>query len=160
VQSADYDKHREERLAQKREYFRNLPDDKREKKRLDHLEWQRRKAAAKPKQWEVRAPSAYQSTRFQNWKARKMGVTGTITAQEWAAVCERYGGICLCCRELKPLTLDHIVPLTRGGLNVIENAQPLCFRCNNLKRCKSVDFRPLFEPQLPTDVGSAKSEEV
>jgi 5-methylcytosine-specific restriction endonuclease McrA len=39
------------------------------------------------------------------------------------------------------LSPDHVVPLSRGGTNTIENIQPLCPPCNRWKRDKSIDFR-------------------
>jgi 5-methylcytosine-specific restriction endonuclease McrA len=32
-----------------------------------------------------------------------------------------------------PLTIDHIVPLTRGGTNARENLTVACYRCNRAK---------------------------
>lgn len=68
--------------------------------------------------------------------------TGTnYTWAEWKALCDRYGNVCLKCREVKPLEVDHIVPLSKGGLNSIDNIQPLCRRCNSGKRDKTIDYR-------------------
>ncbi|MDJ0616845.1 MAG: HNH endonuclease [Calothrix sp. MO_192.B10] len=35
------------------------------------------------------------------------------------------------------LTIDHIIPLARGGANDISNLQTLCFPCNRQKSDKS-----------------------
>jgi hypothetical protein len=31
------------------------------------------------------------------------------------------------------MTVDHIIPKSRGGGNTLENLQPMCSKCNNLK---------------------------
>jgi hypothetical protein len=49
---------------------------------------------------------------------------------------ERYGSVCqLCTREFPPdkLTLDHIIPRARGGMNDIRNLQLACALCNTQK---------------------------
>ena len=80
---------------------------------------------------------------LRNAGAKKLGAVGRITAQEWKDLCEKYGNKCLCCkREDVKLTLDHILPLSQGGLNSIENAQPLCGPCNTRKKDKHIDYRP------------------
>ncbi|KOP23539.1 HNH nuclease [Hapalosiphon sp. MRB220] len=44
------------------------------------------------------------------------------------------------------LTIDHIIPLARGGTNDISNLQTLCLTCNQQKKDK-IDprFRRYFE---------------
>jgi 5-methylcytosine-specific restriction endonuclease McrA len=65
------------------------------------------------------------------------------TVAEWGAIKVRYGGRCLCCgRKDVPLTVDHVVPLSRGGSNGAENLQPLCFTCNDRKGTRTIDYRP------------------
>ncbi len=66
---------------------------------------------------------------------------GTYTQEEWFALCEKYENRCLCCKETKPLTVDHIKALSLGGSNTIENIQPLCFSCNSAKGTKEIDYR-------------------
>lgn len=45
-------------------------------------------------------------------------------------------------KDKKALDVDHIVPINKGGPNVIENMQALCYTCNSQKRdTDSTDFR-------------------
>lgn len=75
---------------------------------------------------------------------RRMSIqsSGTdYTVDEWTNLCAHYDYRCLACGEQKPLTADHIVPLSRGGSNSIDNIQPLCHRCNSIKHTKVIDYR-------------------
>jgi 5-methylcytosine-specific restriction endonuclease McrA len=81
-------------------------------------------------------------------KLKRRQVEGSYTAQEWLALKESYGNICLCCRKHEselssPLEQDHIIPITKGGTNWITNIQPLCHDCNGMggKGTKIIDYR-------------------
>ena len=69
--------------------------------------------------------------------------TGQLSAAEWESICKKYDYRCLCCGQVKPLTIDHIVPITKGGLTTVDNIQPLCLSCNSKKKQKTIDYRPL-----------------
>jgi 5-methylcytosine-specific restriction endonuclease McrA len=64
-----------------------------------------------------------------------------FTGQEWLALVEACGRRCLRCGSLENLTVDHVIPLGRGGPNTIENVQPLCAECDNAKGCEVLDYR-------------------
>lgn len=73
-----------------------------------------------------------------NHKRRAMlrGVEVHHTETEWIYMKEFYKNKCLRCYKSEPdiiLTKDHVIPLSKGGNNSIENIQPLCSSCNSSK---------------------------
>jgi 5-methylcytosine-specific restriction endonuclease McrA len=65
------------------------------------------------------------------YTARKAG--GSFSGEEWRLLCDWFGNVCLCCGEARPLTVDHVIPVSKGGRNTIDNLQPLCRSCNPSK---------------------------
>ena len=66
---------------------------------------------------------------------RTRGRRGTqrepIPDDVWLAVIQRDHGLCRYCgRPARPLHLDHVVPLAKGGTTVIENLVLACRSCN------------------------------
>ncbi|MBI2332163.1 MAG: HNH endonuclease [Chloroflexi bacterium] len=77
-------------------------------------------------------------------RALKYASKVTHTEQEWQKLKARYNSTCLCCGKKEPeikLTRDHVIPLTQGGSDSIDNVQPLCARCNSKKNNKHIDYR-------------------
>lgn len=58
---------------------------------------------------------------------------GSHTDQEWIALCVAHNGRCMQCKKRKPLTMDHIIPVSKGGTDDITNIQPMCRSCNSKK---------------------------
>lgn len=52
-----------------------------------------------------------------------------------------HGNCCLKCGSKYKLSLDHIIPICKGGENCITNLQPLCKNCNSSKGSKIIDYR-------------------
>jgi len=100
--------------------------------REEHIARTRRYQAENPDV--VRASSAKR-------RSRKSGAGGSFTAQDWQALCEKHDNKCLCCGKKKPLTHDHIIPVSKGGSSNIENIQPLCKSCNSRKYTRIIDYR-------------------
>lgn len=85
-----------------------------------------------------RATQAISRHRRRVWES---SATGDYTQDQWLALCASYDYRCLACQEKKPLTVDHIIPLSRGGSNDISNIQPLCQSCNSEKGTRIIDYR-------------------
>ena len=77
-------------------------------------------------------------------RALKRGAEGEITRIEWLLICAIHGNVCACCGLKKKLTLDHVIPLSKGGMHSTGNAQPLCRSCNSKKGTLSTDYRKDF----------------
>lgn len=75
--------------------------------------------------------------RIAHLKARRYalekGAIGSHTLEEWDMLKNSYGNVCAFCGSNEKLTKDHIIPLSKGGSDFIENIQPLCRSCNSRK---------------------------
>ncbi len=78
-------------------------------------------------------------------RVRRLGNGGTHTQGEWETLKAQYNWTCPACLKPEPeikLTEDHIIPLSKGGSDNIENIQPLCRSCNCRKSTKTI-FLPI-----------------
>jgi hypothetical protein len=71
------------------------------------------------------------AARNNNKRASKLGIEGTISKEEWFAIIESQDHKCLTCGKIPlKLTMDHIIPISKGGTNMKDNVQALCYPCN------------------------------
>ena len=89
-----------------------------------------------------RTSQASQSQQSRKRRAARHASPGSLTAGEFAALCDSYGNRCLACGDTEAaLEADHVVPLTRGGSDDIDNIQPMCGSCNRKKFVSIIDYR-------------------
>ncbi len=71
-----------------------------------------------------------------NRKARRRSQqrNGNVTAEEWTAILAANDYACKYCgAKDRPLEMDHIVPLSKGGRHCANNIAPACKPCNSKK---------------------------
>ncbi|MDP2159445.1 MAG: HNH endonuclease signature motif containing protein, partial [Flavobacterium sp.] len=93
----------------------------------------------------------YHSIANKKRAARKSDNGGNFTIGEWELLKKQYGNSCPSCRRKESdisLSIDHIIPISRGGSNSIENIQPLCGSCNSKKHIKIFRITPDGEMML------------
>jgi len=76
-------------------------------------------------------------------RARRLAAEGSWSLHEWQGLLRHYHHCPSCGRRWSALvkpTVDHILPLSRGGSNHITNLQPLCNLCNSRKGVKTIRF--------------------
>ncbi len=130
----------EEKKQRNRERYWSNPEQSRAKRRA----W----SAANPEKQKENRRREYQRhkpyylTLGSKRRALISGNGGSHTAAEWAAMCDFFGNVCLCCGAADPLDRDHVIPISKGGRDDIENLQPLCGYCNSTKNNKhDTDYR-------------------
>lgn len=81
--------------------------------------------------WEQRNPGAMSDYRARR-RARKKN--GRVSTRDWNRLVRRYGSRCFYCCCGGPMTMDHVIPLVRGGRHTIGNVVPACRSCNSSKQ--------------------------
>lgn len=107
-----------------------------------HSEETRRKMS------EARSRRPKMSKEARNWQKNKRNRMkrangGSHTFGQWETLKAQYNWTCPCCKKSEPeirLTEDHIIPVSKGGTDNIENIQPLCLKCNIRKHTQVVKY--------------------
>lgn len=75
-----------------------------------------------------------------NSKAINRGAQGRFSLDEWNGLLKKQNYCCANCKSLTKLEADHIVPVSKGGNNTIDNIQILCRKCNAKKHLKVIKY--------------------
>lgn len=70
-------------------------------------------------------------------RARLKGADVDLLPEQWEFCLRWWGTACPYCNRCMPryeATLDHFLPLARGGHHSLENVLPCCLHCNSSKR--------------------------
>lgn len=90
------------------------------------------------KKWVEKNKERYKAI-LRNYRARKRNAPGRITGEQVSEVLRLQKWRCAACKSdiRGKHTIDHIVPLSRGGENIRANLQAMCRPCNSSKNAKS-----------------------
>ncbi len=116
--------------AENKEYFAQYYADNREYYAQHNSDWRQ----ANPEK---------KRANDQRRRARKANAKGTFTADDWKARLAYHGYRCIYCGVEKSetkegyLTMEHLIPLSRGGTNYPSNLAPSCKSCNCKKHTKT-----------------------
>lgn len=105
----------------------------------------REKQRESTKRWKRANPAAVSAQSFRR-RTNFAALRADLTEDQWQLIKASYGHRCAYCGEKKPLTQDHVVPVSKGGHHTASNIVPACQSCNSSKGDRPVkwEFQPHF----------------
>ncbi len=127
-------------------FRQNNPERARELSRAAYMNHVGRRRATSAR-W-AKANRDRKSAAEQGRRVLLLGLQSAVDPATWAAMVEVAGGRCGYCGIEAPLTMDHRVPLSRGGRHEIANLIPACKPCNSRKHTRTEEeFRALLDSE-------------
>lgn len=130
--AAAYQANREALLERRKaRYIANKPTERaqQDKWRSENLEHHRKTC----RDWAKRNPLSMRAIVAKR-RALIRGNGGSYKASDVVNLMQAQHGICnICCSTLDDYHVDHVIPLSRGGINEASNLQLLCPTCNRSK---------------------------
>jgi len=75
----------------------------------------------------------------------------TVTHEDIELLKQAFSQSCVYCGSKEKLTIDHVIPLAKGGTHELKNLLPCCRSCNSSKNCSPVQSwyqsKPFFSEQ-------------
>ena len=150
VKRAAYQKaHQAEQYEHLKKWRKNNPEKAREAGRRQYANNVEHRRAIK-NAWRMENPEATKTyleryrvqhlpkmaEKAHKYRARKRS-NGVYQVSEKELI-KLYSSPCIACGTTERVTVDHIIPIVRGGRHSIGNLQPLCLTCNSSKNAKTM----------------------
>lgn len=88
---------------------------------------------------------------YADWKYREKPYrkpTSKIPKEQWLVLQEKYNYQCFYCgKSGSNLTKDHVIPVSKGGEDTMENIVPACMECNRRKGVKIYETTKPFNTE-------------
>ena len=142
---ASWAKHRDKRLEWHRNYYQanKMAFAEYHKKRYPSIAEKKR---AVSKKWREQNPERYRQ-QMRDWLANNLEKHNELSRQRRARLREAtiaqisnrdirrlMSSVCVYCGSCENITVDHVIPLARGGSHAIGNLTSACKTCNSRKR--------------------------
>lgn len=114
VDQARYARERDRRKAYARQQYWSNPEASREYSR----------------QWRASNPEKRHAQSARRRAAKLGSGSALVTDRDVSRLFDRQSGCCAYCGEPAELTIDHVVPLSRGGTHSVGNLVGACRSCN------------------------------
>lgn len=139
----NYQRYREKRIAYTAQWRRDNPGKAAATRKRDY-ENNKDLILQRSKEW-VQANPERVKIRTARRRAAQKNAPGKFTKADLLHQFEKQDGLCFYCRENLDGkgTIDHYIPLSKGGTNWPDNIVLACWPCNNAKRAKlPSEFKP------------------
>ena len=139
----DYERNKDKILARNAAWRATNP----EKKKASNDKWRnenRERHRENSRKWAANNPERFRELQRHAQHRRrslKDGLFENYTEEEWGNLLHRYDCKCIRCGSSDNIEVDHVVPISKGGTNTIDNLQPLCRSCNAQKWTYDYDYR-------------------
>ncbi len=113
------------------------------RQRKKYEETYREKKLEQNREW-VRKNPEWSKVKYHRRRLRLLEAGPSFSTEQWNALLQYYDQRCLACGLEGESTVDHVVPVFKGGSGSISNIQPLCGPCNSKKHTNENDYRDPF----------------
>ena len=105
----------------------------------------KKRVSAYNKWWRENNKEQFRMLRKNALIKRKRCLAGSpgVTITEWDEKLREYNHRCAYCGVQGNMTMDHVVPLSKGGEHTIDNIVPACAPCNSSK-CANIREPRIF----------------
>lgn len=141
-QNRQYHQDNRKKIAERKKQYCEANREKIVKRKKEYYQANRKQIAEYSKQYRKDNKEACK-LREQKRRAREANAAGHCTPEQLQARFDYHGNRCVYCGSEENLTLEHMVPLSKGGTNWPANLAPACESCNCSKGARKtfVEFR-------------------